>query len=129
MVLIYVFENQSAYAAVCEWLLLQAEAGSFTGIVTPVTMAEIVVKPLQCNRPDIADAYQAAICNAPNVQLCELAWETGVMAGALRAKYGLPLPDMLQAACAIRQNAVLITNDRALRAVKDVEIILLSDLL
>ncbi len=129
MVLIYLFEDDVKYGAICEGLLQRAETGDYFALLTPITMAEIVVKPLRAGRTDLADRYQTAVRSAPNVRLCDVSWKTGVMAGALRAKYGLPLPDMFQAACAMEHGGVLITNDTALKQIKDIEIILLSDLI
>jgi predicted nucleic acid-binding protein len=49
-------------------------------------------------------------------------------AGALRAKYGLPLPDVLRAACAMEHGGVRLTNDKALRSIGEIRIILLDEL-
>ncbi len=55
--------------------------------------------------------------------------EVGWMAGALRAKYKLPLPDMIQAAFALQSaRPSLLTNDRTLRRVEEVDVFLLDDL-
>lgn len=128
MVLIYLFEDHPQYGAVAEWLLQRAEAGDFAGVVTPVTMAEILVKPLRNGRADLADRYRTAIRNAANLKMCDFSRQTGAMAGALRAKYGLPLPDMFQAACAMEQGGVLVTNDANLRKIGDIHVVLLNDL-
>jgi hypothetical protein len=69
--------------------------------VTPVTAAELMVKPLQNKRCDPADRYRLALRSMQNVVPVALSFETGLLAGSLRAKYGLPLPDMIQVACAI----------------------------
>jgi len=51
------------------------------------------------------------------------------MAGSLRAKYGLPLPDMLQVAAALSHPAnAIITNNRDLQRVRETNVFLLSDL-
>ncbi len=128
MVLIYLLEDHPKFGALCEWLLQRAEAGDYSAVVTPVTMAELLVKPLQAGRSDLSDRYQAAIRNAPNVRLCDVTWRTGAMAGALRAKYGLALPDMFQAASAMEHGGVLVTNDRTLRKVGEIRVVLLEDL-
>ena len=128
MVLIYLLEDHPVHAPACEALFRQAEAGEFSGVITPITMAEIVVKPLRAKRADLADRYQAALRNLPNISLCGLSWQTGVMAGALRAKYGLPLPDLFQAACAMEHGGVLITNDKALKRIGDIRVVLLDEL-
>jgi predicted nucleic acid-binding protein len=67
------------------------------------------------------------------VRLPQVLTDAGVavldtVAGALRAKYRLPLPDMLQAACAIQHGAALITNDKALHAVTEIPIVSLDEL-
>jgi predicted nucleic acid-binding protein len=80
------------------------------------------------NRSALADRYQNALRNLPNVTLCDFTWRTGVMAGALRAKYGLALPELFQVACAIENGACLITNDKALKKIAEVPVLLLSDL-
>jgi predicted nucleic acid-binding protein len=128
MVLIYLLEDHPVHALVCDALFKRAEAGEFSGVITPVTMAEIVVKPLRAGRADLAERYQTALRNLPNIALCGLSWQTGVMAGALRAKYGLPLPDLFQVACAMEHGGVLITNDKALKRVDDIRVMLLDEL-
>jgi predicted nucleic acid-binding protein len=62
----------------------------------------------------------------PNIKLCDVSWKTGILAGALRAKYRMPLPDMFQAACAIEHGGVLITNDKVLKKVSEIDVVLLS---
>ena len=128
MVLVYLFENHGGYGAVCEKLLQHAEDGDFTGVITPVTLAELLVRPLQAGRGDLADRYQSAIRHAANIRLCDFSWQTGRMAGALRAKYGLPLPDMFQVACALEHGRVLVTNDMAMRKIEDVDVVFLDDM-
>ena len=129
MVWIYLFEDQPKYSAVCSRLVQEAEAGTFSGVITPVTAGEVLVKPLQKRRPDIAERYRLALGNLVNIGLCPLDGEVGFMAGALRAKYGLPLPDVLQAAMALREMpSTLITNDKALKKIVEIKVILLDDL-
>ena len=129
MVLIYYFEDCPVYGDRAEFVVRSAAGNVFEAIITPVTAAELLVKPLQSERTDIADAYRTAMANLENTSRCGLSWETGCMAGALRARYGLPMPDMLQVAAAIRSGPCgLITNDRALRRLDEVPIVLLDDL-
>jgi len=128
MLFIYVLEDQPRFGALCERLLQRAADGDYTGLITPITMAEVLVRPLQAGRADLADRYRSALQNLAGVALCDLTWQAGTMAGALRAKYGLPLPDMLQAACAMEHGGVLLTNDKALRKIGEVRVVLLDEL-
>ena len=129
MVLIYYLEDCPVYGARAESVVLAASRKLFEAIITPVTAAELLVKPIQAERPDIADRYRTAMAHLDNTGRCSLSWDTGCMAGALRARYGLALPDMLQVAAALQAGScALITNDRALGRVDEVPIVLLDDL-
>ena len=121
MIFIYLFEDDQKYGRLCEWLLQQAADGAFSGVITPVTAAELLVKPLQSKRTTLADHYRDALRSLPNVHMATLSPDAGFMAGALRAKYNLPLPDMIQVAMAMERNSTaLISNDKALQRVKEV---------
>jgi predicted nucleic acid-binding protein len=128
MCFIYLFEDAPALGPLCEHVLELAADGVFSGAVTPVTAAELLVKPLQQERGDLADRYRLALSGLPNVRMKELTSDAGWLAGALRAKHGLPLPDMLQIAVALQSpRPALITNDRALKKVGELPVFLLSD--
>jgi hypothetical protein len=65
----------------------------------------------------------------PNISNIKFDLEIGFMAGSLRAKYGLPLPYILQVAAALAQPAnAIITNDRDIQHVRETNVFLLSDL-
>ena len=130
MIFIYLFEDDQKYGHCCEWLLQQAADGAFTGVITPVTAAELLVKPLQLKRHALADHYRDALRSLPNIRLVGFSPEAGFMAGALKAKYNLPLPNMIQVATAMERNSTaLISNDKALQRVKEVNVILLDSLI
>jgi predicted nucleic acid-binding protein len=127
MVFIYLFEDHRDYAERCEHIIGRMSDGLFTGVVTPITAAEILVKPLKQEHFAIADLYQDVIKNLPNVILPEINIEIAFMAGSLKAKYGMPLPDMFQAATALYFPAqALITNDRAMQRIKEIDVFLLD---
>ncbi len=129
MVFIYLFEDAGPLAATCQDLLDRMAAGLFGGVVTPITAAELLVKPLKQRRADVADRYRNALAAFPNLSHMALDEDAGCMAAALRAKYSLPLPDLLQAAAALRApKPTLVTNDRDLARVEEIEVVLLSQL-
>ena len=129
MVFIYLFEDHSTFGDICENLFNQIKVGVFSAIVTPNTAAEVLVKPLKKRQFFIADNYRNAIRNIPNMTAIQFDAKIGFMAGSLRAKYGLPLPDMFQAAAALAQPAnAIITNDREIRRVREIDVFILSDL-
>ena len=127
MVFIYLFEDSPQFGSVSEFILEQGRLGKFESVVTPITAAELMVKPLQKKRYDLADRYRLALRNMQNVIPVAVTFETGLLAGSLRAKYGLPLPDMLQVACAMQSKTpALITNDKAMEQIEEAEVFLLS---
>ena len=106
MVFIYLFEDHPTFGDICENLFNQIRGGIFSAIATPIT-----------------------IRNMPNISNIEFDVEIGFMAGSLRAKYGLPLPDMFQVAAALAQPAnAIITNDRDIQRVRETDVFILSDL-
>ena len=129
MVFIYYLEDHDEHGDRADAVIQDAARGLFEAIVTPVTAAELLVKPLQAGRTDIADRYRTAMAHLDNTRQCDLSWNAGCMAGALRARYGLPLPDMFQVAIAVETGScALITNDRALRRVEEIPMVVLGDL-
>ena len=130
MVWIYFFEAHARYGELCKQLLLQVEAGSFSAVLTPITLAELIVKPLRQHRQDRATQYRSAMQTMTNVRLLAFSVHDGWLAGSLCAKYALRLPDAMQVAAALSaERPTLVTNDKALARVKEVEIVLLNDLL
>jgi len=88
-----------------------------------------VREPLHAGRRDVADLYRAALASMANIAPVAISIETGCMAGALRAKYGMPLRDMFQVAVALEHApSAIVTNDRDLRRVREVPVVLLDDL-
>ena len=127
MVFIYLFEDSPQFGSVSEFILEQGRAGKFESIVTPITAAELMVKPLQNKRYDLADRYRLALRSIQNVLPVAFSFETGLLAGSLRAKYGLPLPDMIQVACAMESKTpTLITNDKGMERIDEAEVFLLN---
>ena len=129
MVFIHFLEDSPPHAGLCEEILRRMARGSFTDVITPITFSELLVKPLRQNRTDIARRYRQSLAALPHLLPVSLDADTGIMAGALRAKYELPLPDLLQVAAALRfARPALVTGDRALKKVDEIDVFLLDDL-
>jgi len=128
MVFIYLFEDAPRFGPVCEFIVDQAAKGRFHGVITPVTAAEVLVKPLQQNRTDLADRYRFSLGSLKNIEPVGLPFGIGFLAAGLRARYRMPLPDMVQAACALQSKTpILITNDRSMRKVEELTVLLMED--
>jgi predicted nucleic acid-binding protein len=130
MFFVYLFEDVPRYADLCEYLIKEAETGLFSAVITPITAAELLVKPLSQGREDTADRYRNTLRSYRNIRPVEITLETACLAAGLRAQYHLPLPDVMQAAIALQStHPVMITNDSALRKIKEVRVLQLDEML
>ncbi|MCE9613678.1 MAG: type II toxin-antitoxin system VapC family toxin [Lentisphaerae bacterium] len=126
-ILIYLFEDHPQYGKLAEFVIAQAAAGVFAAVITPITVAELLVKPLAEGRSDVASRYRSALRHLRNITLTELSADTASMAAALRATYKLPLPDMFQAAACLRApTPLLLTNDHTLARVREIKVLPLN---
>ena len=127
-VFIYLYEDHAEFADIAEFIIDEAEKGTFSGVITPITISEIVVKPYTMQRPDLADLSVRALRGYANISCKDIDGKTAQMAGALRAKYRKPLPDMFQVAMALQAPLpTLITNDKALRCISELHVLSLDD--
>jgi predicted nucleic acid-binding protein len=127
-VFIYCFTEDIRFGKTAAFVIQSAELKRFHAVITPVTMAELLVKPLRMNRPDLAEKIRSTVGRFSNIEPVEIDFNMAEMAGALRAKYGLLLPDMFQAAAALTgQKPCMITNDKKLRRVEEIDVFTLDD--
>ena len=127
-VLIYHLEGHPLYDGQTSALLDAIQGGSCQGVVSELSLLELLVMPLRKEQPDVADEYEILLTNFPNLTLAPLTRGVILTAAALRARHGLKTPDALIIATALEQKAtLLVTNDRAWRRVPGIEIHCLSD--
>lgn len=127
-VFIYYIEQAPTWAAVAEATLRAMTEGLYTGTTSILTLLEIATKPLRLGRPEVADAYEAHIVSIPNFSVVNLNPPVARLGAELRAAYGLRTPDALQIAACLDQGArAFVTNDRRLRRVNEIDVIVLSD--
>lgn len=127
-VFIYHLEGTSRYAPCVASVFGELAYGSFQGITSVLTLMELTVKPLQLGRPDVADEYEVLLSNYPNLTIVDVDKATARSAAGLRATYRLRPADALQVAACLREDATaLLTNDRDLRRVTEIQVLLLDD--
>ncbi|MBI2863247.1 MAG: type II toxin-antitoxin system VapC family toxin [Chloroflexi bacterium] len=125
---IYHLEGKSPYADCTSSLFDELARGSFDAVTSVLTLMELAVKPLQMARPEVADEYEVLLVNFPNLRIVDLNRSAARQAAELRAKYRLRSADALQLAACLRAGATaFVTNDRALRQVMELEVVLLGD--
>lgn len=127
-VFVYHIERQSQWAAAAASVLRALADRQFAGVTSTITLLELTIKPLRLGRTEIADAYMEAINNIPNLTVVNLDRPVIRTAAELRAAHGLRTPDALQiAACIVHGAGAFVTNDRRLRRVKVIDVLVLDD--
>ena len=125
---IYHIEENPAYVEVVARFFGDLELGRFRGVSSVITLMEIAVGPLRGSLPEVADEYELLLLNYPNLRIADVDRRIVRRAAELRALYRLRPPDSLQLATALEAGASLfVTNDRDLRRVAEIEVLLIDD--
>lgn len=127
-VFIYHIEGTSRFAEPAGVALGALANGTFEGVTSVLTVMEITDKPLQFRRTDVADEYEVLLVNYPNLVVVAIDRSTARRAAEIRARHRLRPADALQVAACLEQGATaFLTNDRELRRVTEIQVLLLED--
>lgn len=119
--IIYILEANAEFAARFEPLFKRHAQGEIVFAVSTVTIAEVLTGPLKMGEEALAKRYRAVF---EAWQVVELTCDIAESAARLRGKYGLKLPDAIQAASALAINAdALITHDRDFSKVRGLRVL------
>ncbi len=127
-VFIYHIEERGPFAEAAGVAMDELANGAFVGVTSVLTLMEIAVRPLQLGRSDVAEEYEVLLANYPNLEVAAIDRPTARRAAELRARHRLRPADALQVAASLEHRATaFLTNDRDLRRVSEVDILLLAD--
>lgn len=95
-----------------------------------LTLAELLVQPLSLGRSDLANQYRSYFTASANFSVWEATRPVVEETAALRAKYRLRTIDALLVASAFVNGAgIFLCNDKGLRRVTEIKVLVLSDYL
>lgn len=127
---IYYIEDVSPYADLVDPVFKLLENHSLRVITSAVTIAEILTKPLADKNISLADEIKFTLHSFSALSTVSIDEKIAETAALLRARYSIRLPDALQVATAIQGEASLfLTNDKRVKKVDVVEVLVLSELL
>lgn len=107
--------------------ILRLIAG-LSGVTSTLTLTEAATRPYQIGRSDLADEYRTLVTTFPQLMVAGIDVEIALRAARLRASHGLRTPDALQVAACLEHGATaFVTNDRRLRRVTELDVILIDD--
>ena len=127
---IYFIENVAPYADLLEPVFSLLENHALRAVTSTVTFAEILTKPFADKNFSLADEIKFTLKSFSSLSLASIDEKLGEAAALIRARYKIRLPDALQVAAAIQREATLfLTNDKRVKKVDAVEVLVLSDFL
>lgn len=122
--LIFFLEDHPTWAETYAPLFQGLAEGRWRGVISTITLAEVLAGPLQQQRHALAERYEAELSNPTHWSLVPLNQPVASRAGRLRVRYGLKLLDAVQLSTAIHTNAAaLITHNRDFSRCEDVPIL------
>jgi predicted nucleic acid-binding protein len=127
---IYFIENVAPYADLLDPVFSLVENHALSAVTSTVTLAEILTKPFADKNFSLADEIKFTLKSFSSLSLASIDEKLGEAAALIRARYKIRLPDALQVAAAIQREATLfLTNDKRVKKVDAVQVLVLSDFL
>ncbi|MFN0317804.1 MAG: type II toxin-antitoxin system VapC family toxin [Burkholderiales bacterium] len=119
--IIYTLEAHARFAKRFERLFQRHADGEIELAVSTVSIAEVLTGPLSAGNEALAKRFRATL---ESWQVVELTADIAESAARLRGRYGLKLPDAIQAASALAINAAaLVTHDRDFRKITGLSVL------
>lgn len=127
----YVLAEHPIYVEVAEQVLRTVQSRATTGIISIITLVEILTVPEQRGDDEASRAYEMYLRNFPHLTIREVDFEVARTAAQIRGKFKLRTPDALQIATALVAKATLIiTNDKQWRGkTGTIPVLILDDFL
>ena len=128
---IYLIEQVSLYLPLVELLFYaRLDSGLNRAVTSVVTLSEVLVKPTELGRLDLVERYRERLSSNPSLEVVEITRRIAERAATLRATHRVRLPDAFQLAAAIEHGAShFITNDKRLKSVSEIKVLVLEDYL
>lgn len=127
--IIYLIETHPDYDGLVTEIFRRIDHGIMTGFTSAITLTEVLTQPLKQGQIHLQKEYRDLLLHSANFYTLPINVEIAEQAAGLRAQYGLRTPDALQVAAAQTADCqVFLTNDKALKRIQDVKVIILDEL-
>ena len=126
---IYFIEQNATYLDVVREVMRLIDTQSLAASCSVITLTEVLTRPYQTNDTALANQYQTILSGSRNLSVIDINAAIADRAARLRADYRLRTPDALQLAAALDSGCdAFLCNDRDLRRVSSLQILLLDEL-
>jgi predicted nucleic acid-binding protein len=127
---IYYIEDVVPFADLLDPIFNLLEKHAVRAVTSTVTLAEILTKPFADKNFSLADDIKFTLKSFSSIAVASIDEKLAEAAALIRARYAIRLPDALQLAAAIQGEATLfLTNDKRVKKVDAVEVLVLSEFL
>ena len=126
---IYHLEGHPTYRRRLLPLFRHIEEGRCDAVTSTLTLLEVLVQPYRAGDENRRIAVTGLLASFPGIRWVEMDLAVADRAAALRARYNLRVPDAIHVATAMLAGAdLLLTNDRGLRRVAEIPVLLVENL-
>ena len=130
MLFIYSMEARRPYIPFLRSIFYYIERGLTKGVTSIITLIEVLIKPLKDQNIKAVKNYKFLLNNFPNIRMVNIDPKLAEKGAELRARYGIRIPDALQLASAIENQAtIFLSNDYNLKKIKEIEIVLVKEMM
>jgi predicted nucleic acid-binding protein len=129
--IIYFIEAHPQFGLLSKAVVNTFQSGGLTAFSSVITLTEVLPKPLADGNVSLAKKFADFLKHGRNFNLIEISLSIAEHAGRLRGRYtDLKAIDAIQIASAIEVRAdVFLTNDKKLKQVKEIKVMVLKDYL
>jgi len=111
-VFIAAFETNGAHSDHAWWLFRAVEDGEIMAATSEITLAEVLVKPLELDDADLAEGYEKMIAPGSHFEVLPVRRDILVSAAGLRARrMSIRLPDAVHIATAQAHSCAFFVTD------------------
>ncbi len=124
-VFITAMETPGAHSDHAWWIIRAIEEGNIEGVTSEITIAEVLVKPIETGNAGFVEAYQQMIVPGANFQVLPIARDILVDAAELRARRkSVRLPDAIHIATALKSSCTyMVSDDQRLHSIERMKIL------
>jgi len=129
--IIYYIEAHPQFGPLVKNVIDAVQAGKFVAFSSVVTLTEVLPKPIEAGDEKLARRFAEFLKFGRNINLIEISEKIADKAGRLRGEYPhLRTIDAIQISAALAVNAdMFLTNDAALKKIKEIGVLVLKDYL
>lgn len=126
---IYYVEQNPHFQSQVNAIFEQVDAGQVRVVNSPITLSECLIGPMRSGNEQLQSDFQELLVRGAFTEFVTISEAIAVDAARLRATYNLTLTDALQLATAVAtQCDAFLTNDKQLKRVSEIEILVVKDL-